>query len=86
MLLTAELSLYPLHADYEPPIRAFIAQLAEHNGLTLQTNSMSTQLSGDSIAVLTAVGEALAHSHAQYGMQVLVCKFIPGMDLLSEER
>ncbi len=78
MELTAELSLYPLREDYEPPIRALIDDLAGEAGLTVVTNAMSTQLRGDFDAVMTTVARALRASAERCGKQVLVCKFIPG--------
>lgn len=78
MQLTAELSLYPLQEDYIPVIRAFIESAAEHQGLVLVTNAMSTQVCGDWDAVIALVDQCLKASHARYGKQVLVCKFIPG--------
>ena len=78
MQLTAELSLYPLREEYVAVIDAFIATLHEHGELTVVTNAMSTQISGDWQRVLAAAGEALRRSHEQFGRQVLGCKLIPG--------
>ncbi|QIB66651.1 YkoF family thiamine/hydroxymethylpyrimidine-binding protein [Kineobactrum salinum] len=78
MQVTAELSLYPLQEDYIPVIEAFIASLGEIEGLTIVTNAMSTQLCGEAQQVFDLVRTALERSHAQFGKQVLVCKFIPG--------
>ena len=84
MRLTAELSLYPLQEDYIPVIDAFIAELNTPPGLTVITNAMSTQVSGDYDAVFALVKSALAHSVETFGRQVLVCKFIAD-DLLAED-
>lgn len=79
MHVTAELSLYPLQEDYIPVIKGFIARLADAGDLTLVTNAMSTQISGEAEQVFNLVRETLTASHAQFGKQVLVCKFIPGL-------
>tara|TARA_R110000787_G_scaffold63376_2_gene142727 strand:+ start:337 stop:591 length:255 start_codon:yes stop_codon:yes gene_type:complete len=79
MQITAELSLYPLQEDYIPVINGFIERLAAADDLTLVTNAMSTQVSGEAEQVFTLIREALSASHAQFGKQVLVCKFIPGL-------
>jgi uncharacterized protein YqgV (UPF0045/DUF77 family) len=84
MILSAELSLYPLADAYLPPIEAFIAGLRHREGLQVVTNAMSTQLRGEHAAVMAAVSELLEESAARYGAQVLVCKFIP-MSLAIEE-
>lgn len=77
MILTAELSLYPLAEDYIPPISEFISALRKRPGLTLVVNAMSTQLRGEHEAVMAAVSAVLRDSAERYGAQVLVCKFIP---------
>ncbi len=78
MKLTAELSLYPLQEDYIDVIDAFINGAREHDGLTVITNAMSTQICGDYDRVLAVVGRELRTSYERFGRQVLVCKFIPG--------
>jgi uncharacterized protein YqgV (UPF0045/DUF77 family) len=77
MILTAELSLYPLRADYVTTIQAFIDDLNQRPGLTIVTNAMSTQLRGEHDLVMAAVSEALKSSRERGEDQVLVCKFIP---------
>ena len=77
MLLTAELSLYPLANDYLPPIDDLIRDLSRRGDLVVRTNAMSTQVRGEYDAVMGAVSDALRASAERYGMQVLVCKFIP---------
>jgi|TARA_R110000772_G_scaffold267428_1_gene391500 uncharacterized protein YqgV (UPF0045/DUF77 family) len=79
MDITAELSLYPLQDDYIPVIKCFIEGLAASKGLTVVTNAMSTQLSGDAGDVFAAVQATLEASYRDFGKQVLVCKFIPGL-------
>lgn len=79
MDVTAELSLYPLQEDYIPVIQRFIAQLAAAGDTAVVTNAMSTQISGDASAVFGIVQAALEASYRDFGKQVLVCKFIPGL-------
>ena len=77
MRLTAELSLYPLCEDYENIVLAFIETLISEHPVSAVTNSMSTQLTGDSDAVFAAIAQALEQSYDKFGKQVLVAKFIP---------
>jgi uncharacterized protein YqgV (UPF0045/DUF77 family) len=79
MHVTAELSLYPLQEDYIPVIKRFIERLAKARDLTLVTNAMSTQISGEAEQVFNLLRETLSASHEEFGKQVLVCKFIPGL-------
>jgi len=76
--LTAELSLYPLLQEYIPVIENFISALRSHTDLDIVGNTMSTQIHGEQDQVMAAVSQALAASHAQFGRQVLVAKFITG--------
>ncbi len=76
MRLTAELSLYPLSEDYENIVLAFIESLLSEHPVSAVTNSMSTQVTGDSAAVFAAIALALEESYTRFGKQVLVAKFI----------
>lgn len=78
MKLTAEISLYPLTEKYIEVIKAFIHAASQHDGVTLVTNAMSTQVSGDFDSVMHLVSREFKASFEKYGRQVLVCKFIPG--------
>jgi len=56
MDIGVEISLYPLNADYIPPIQDFIDRLNADKRFKVTTNSMSTQVFGryeDVFAVLT---------------------------------
>lgn len=77
MRLSAELSLYPLDRAYPEIVLAFIDSLLASGDVSAVTNSMSTQIHGESAAVFAAVQHALEASYAQFGTQVLVAKFIP---------
>jgi len=79
MDITAELSLYPLQENYIPAIDSFIAQLAASENVIVVTNAMSTQISGAAGPVFALVQAALEASYRDFGKQVLVCKFIPGL-------
>lgn len=46
MEIGVEISLYPLNADYIPPIQAFIDRLNADKRLKVVTNSLSTQIFG----------------------------------------
>lgn len=77
MVLTAELSLYPLRADYVDTILAFIDELRRDGSLVVCTNAMSTQIKGEHDAVIGAVSAALKLTRSRCPEQVLVCKFLP---------
>ena len=43
MDIGVEVSLYPLDADFIPPIAGFIERVNRHAGVKVVTNSLSTQ-------------------------------------------
>ena len=76
MRVTAELSLYPLAGVVEAPVWAFIENIIAANKCSVATNSMSTQITGESRDVFECVREALEASYAEFGDRY-VAKFIP---------
>ncbi|MDH4054514.1 MAG: thiamine-binding protein [Gammaproteobacteria bacterium] len=47
MKVAVDISLYPLDADFIPPIKNIIKRLAEHSDVEIEYNRMSTQLRGE---------------------------------------
>ena len=78
MQISVELSCYPLAEKYIPPIRAFIDKINQTEGVTAITNTMSTQLFGDSSVVFPFLEQAMTSSWQEQGKAVFVCKFING--------
>lgn len=82
MMVTVEMSLYPLDNDYEPAILAFIHQLRTYSGIETVTNQLSTQVSGEFDAVMTAVTACVKQSMADNDKVVFVTKFLnAGLDI-----
>lgn len=76
MDIAVEISLYPLDADYIPPIQDFIDRLNTHGGLKIVTNSMSTQVFGEYSRVMQALNAELrgtfeTNEKAVFAMKVL---------------
>ena len=59
MKVAVDISLYPLDANYLPPIKAVIARLNEHEGIETWTNAMSTQLFGEYDLVMRALHQEI---------------------------
>lgn len=76
MRITAELSLYPLRADYLHKIEGFIRVVRGTPGLEIEINQLSTQIRGEIGAVMSAVQGALEASFADGMPEVLVAKFL----------
>ena len=76
MKITAELSLYPLHAEAIDKILSFIATLRGDQRLEIVVNQLSTQVRGELSVVMQAIATAMQQSFAGGGSQALVVKFL----------
>lgn len=76
MEISVEISKYPLADDYIPAIKSFIDRLNAVAGLTVVTNTMSTQVFGDYDLVMDTLKEEMRLSWEQFGKSIFVCKFI----------
>ncbi len=74
MRISLEMSMYPLDADYKPPIKAFIRNLRQYDQLEIVTNQMSTQLRGEFDDVMSAVNACMQRSMADNARVVFVTK------------
>ena len=55
MKIAVDISLYPLDADFIPPIDDVIGRLNGYSGLEVVTNPMSTQVRGEFGVVMAAL-------------------------------
>lgn len=78
MRIAVDISLYPLNADFVPPIQSFIDRLAAHPGLTFEYNSLATQVSGDIDAVFAALRAEIGTTFAGPDRAVFVMKMLGG--------
>jgi uncharacterized protein YqgV (UPF0045/DUF77 family) len=80
MHVAVELSLYPLTGEFIPPIQDFIDRLNTHAGIRVQTNSMSTQVSGDYATVMQALQAEIERTFEGPARAVVVMKVLGGGD------
>jgi uncharacterized protein YqgV (UPF0045/DUF77 family) len=78
MKIAVDISLYPLNADYVPPIKDFIERLNRDRTLTVNTNAMSTQIAGEHERVFAALSREIGTSFASGGRSVFVLKVLGG--------
>ena len=78
MRTAIEISLYPLDADYIPPIKAFIERLNTYPEINVVTNSMSTQISGEHHRVFEILAKETATTFGEAGRKVFVMKVLGG--------
>lgn len=76
MDIAVEISLYPLDADFIPPIQDFIDRLNAHGGLTVVTNHLSTQVFGDHDRIFEILRQEMRASFSAGGKAIFVTKFI----------
>ncbi len=82
MLLTAEISMYPLAENYIPAIDGFIEKLNSYAALKVQTFPTCTVIVGEQDRVMDVLKEAMAWSHHNDGKAVFVTKFIHNYEAL----
>ena len=73
-----EISLYPLDADYIPPIKAFIERLNTYPEINVVTNAMSTQISGEHRRVFEILAKETEATFGEAGRKVFVMKVLGG--------
>jgi uncharacterized protein YqgV (UPF0045/DUF77 family) len=74
MKVAVDISLYPLDADFIPPIKDIIDRLNTHEDLEVWTNAMSTQVIGDFDAVMDALKTEIGKTFDQIPKGVFVMK------------
>jgi uncharacterized protein YqgV (UPF0045/DUF77 family) len=79
MRAAVEISMYPLTADYRPPIQAFIDRLNTHSGITVRTNSLSTQIWGTLDQIMSILASEMALAAAEAPQLIFVMKVLPGL-------
>ncbi|MBT8098706.1 MAG: thiamine-binding protein [Gammaproteobacteria bacterium] len=76
MKIAADVSLYPLDADFIPPIDDVIKRLNRHPEIEVSTNAMSTQIRGDYDTVMAVIQQELKTTferipHAVFAIKIL---------------
>lgn len=80
MRTAIEISLYPLDANYIPPIKDFIDRLNAYPDITVVTNSMSTQIVGEHARLFAILGKETERTFSEAGRRVFVMKVLGGAD------
>jgi uncharacterized protein YqgV (UPF0045/DUF77 family) len=76
MIITADISMYPLDENFIEPITKFIKQLRTYDGLEIVTNQLSTQVKGDFDQVGAAINDCIRVSMEGEQKVVFVTKFL----------
>ena len=76
MRIALDISLYPLDADFIPPIKDVIARLNTHERLEVWTNAMSTQVVGEFDDVMDALRQEVGTTFEQLPKAVFAIKIL----------
>ena len=76
MKVAVDISLYPLDADYLPPIKDVIERFNKHDGIEVWTNAMSTQLLGDYDVVMQVLQQEIGTTFEQLPKAVFTIRIL----------
>ena len=76
MKVAVDISLYPLDADFIPPIKDVIERLNRHDAIEVVTNPMSTQLRGDYEVVMNALQQEIRTTFEQVPKAVFAIRIL----------
>ena len=76
MKVAVDISLYPLDADYLPPIKDVIERLNGHDAIEVWTNAMSTQLFGEYEVVMAALQREIGTTFEQLPKAVFTIRIL----------
>ena len=76
MRIAVDISLYPLDADFIPPIEDVIERLNQHAALEVETNTMSTQVRGEYDDVMAALSREMRVSFEQLPKAVFAIRIL----------
>lgn len=76
MEVAVDISLYPLDADFIPPIKDVIERLNNHDNLSVVTNPMSTQVRGEFDVVMDVLRQELRTTFEQVPKAVFAIRIL----------
>lgn len=76
MRVAVDISLYPLDADFIPPIKDVIERLNGHANIEVVTNPMATQLRGEFAEVMGALTQEIGTTFEQVPKAVFAIKIL----------
>ena len=76
MKVAVDISLYPLDADFIPPIKDVIARLNGYADLQVTTNPMSTQIRGEYADVMAALNAEIGTTFEQVPKAVFAIRIL----------
>jgi uncharacterized protein YqgV (UPF0045/DUF77 family) len=78
MIVTLEISMYPLQENYHDHILEFLHKLHKFEGLSIKVNALSTQIQGEQNEVMRALQESTTQVFEAGLKASFVMKLLPG--------
>lgn len=76
MQVAVDISLYPLDADFIPPIKDIIARLDARRGIEVEKNRMSTQIRGEYDVVMPVLSQEIRATFESVPQAVIAIKIV----------
>jgi uncharacterized protein YqgV (UPF0045/DUF77 family) len=80
MKVAVDISLYPLDADFIPPIRDVIERFNSHSGIKVVTNPLSTQIFGELDVVMNVLHKEIQTSFESLPKAVFTIRILHRSD------
>jgi uncharacterized protein YqgV (UPF0045/DUF77 family) len=80
MKVAVDISLYPLDADFIPPIRDVIERFNSHSDIEVVTNPLSTQIFGEFDVVMNVLHTEIHTSFEQLPKAVFALRIVHRSD------
>ncbi len=78
MNIAIEITMYPLHEDYEEQVLSFLSVFTSHADFTFKVNAMSTQVQGELEDLMDWVQECIAEVYDNGIKAAFIQKILPG--------
>lgn len=78
MNITIEITMYPLHEDYETQVLSFLSNFTSNSAFTFKVNAMSTQVQGEMNALMDWVKECISKEYENGIKAAFIQKILPG--------
>lgn len=78
MIVTLELTMYPLHEDYKTQVLSFLNKFTSNDAFSFKVNAMSTQVKGDLDALMPWLQTCISEVYQSGAKAAFIQKILPG--------
>lgn len=76
MEISVDISMYPLHKEFEAPILAFISELEKEKSVEVVRNELSTQIHGEYKSIMALLEKEMFSVFTEIPDSIFVLKFV----------